>query len=997
MYSKKMSLQLKLMLSMLLVGLVPLVGYVITSEYLAGNALKDSAYSEVETIRDWKKYQIEDYIHDIRNQMQTMAENTMTIGATVAFSEAFENIEAHIGTGESELTSMKQGLFEYYTETFSKIYQKKNGTSIDVQSLIPKDNNAIIAQHYYITANNVDITNKMDLDIAETSSLYSQLHEAYHPIFRNVLERHSLYDMLLINGDDARVVYSVYKEVDFGVRLTDENYADSQLAKVFNMAMSGEKDKLYMTDFSPYIASYNDLAWFVGTPIFKGDKKIGVLVLQIPIEQIESIMLEGVVLNEEGGGTFLVAENRDVLVQPHLGENQARNLEKFSNSSIDDAFAGNSGHQLDVDHHGVEVLSSYSPIEAEGIQWAIVVEKNRSEVLKVVTELELAGLYMGLASVVFILAASWLIAKSVLTMLGKDPSELKNVVDAIADERWGDIAENTCESEESVLGTMLKMKDNIQSRTESERKVAAESLRIRQALDNVESCVLLTDCDSQPIYYNSAFERMMEKRKLDFQQAHPGFTIDNIQNGSIGTVSTLLSNIVGLKTAETTFGQKDLQFGNSHINITGNTVVDQNNETLGAVFEWWDLTDQKHIESEVQDIIEKASLGDLTCRISLGGKTDFFERLSNGINQLVDVNERSINESLSSLSSVAQGDLTNSVKQTYSGSFGNLANDINSTISKLSHVLRQVDQRADQVLTGSEEILADNVMLSERTEQQATSLEKTVASMENLTVSVGNNADSAGKANDLALDAKRCASEGVDIVEKAVSSMGEITKSSNEIAHIIGVIDEIAFQTNLLALNAAVEAARAGEQGRGFAVVASEVRNLAGRSAVAAKEIKELIEISVKKVEEGSRLVDRSGETLGEITESITKVSDLIFDIANVSKEQRDGISQVGLVIESIDETTQKNASMVGQAIGTSEKVKEQALQLNELIRFFKVEGGLGGTEKAYKGVERRSKERAWGDKDKKLVSVAVAKETQKELHKATPPPTSTDSSWEEF
>jgi methyl-accepting chemotaxis protein len=239
------------------------------------------------------------------------------------------------------------------------------------------------------------------------------------------------------------------------------------------------------------------------------------------------------------------------------------------------------------------------------------------------------------------------------------------------------------------------------------------------------------------------------------------------------------------------------------------------------------------------------------------------------------------------------------------------------------------------VSNAAEEISQGNTNLSQRTEQQAASLEETAASMEQITGTVQQNTDNARRASDLALNARERAEEGGQIVGNAVGAMGEINRSSKQVADIIGVIDDIAFQTNLLALNAAVEAARAGEQGRGFAVVATEVRSLAQRSAAAAKEIKGLIQDSVGKTEEGTRLVNQSGKTLEEIVGAVRKVSDIVVEIASASEEQSSGIQQVNKAVTQLDEITQQNAALVEEATTASEAMKEQALSLKEHVDFF--------------------------------------------------------------
>jgi methyl-accepting chemotaxis protein len=228
--------------------------------------------------------------------------------------------------------------------------------------------------------------------------------------------------------------------------------------------------------------------------------------------------------------------------------------------------------------------------------------------------------------------------------------------------------------------------------------------------------------------------------------------------------------------------------------------------------------------------------------------------------------------------------------------------------------------------------------------------------MEQMTSTVKQTADNAGQANQLAMAARQQAEKGGNVVGAAVASMGGINAASKKIADIIGVIDEIAFQTNLLALNAAVEAARAGEQGRGFAVVATEVRNLAGRSATAAKEIKALIQDSVAKVDEGSKLVDESGRTLEEIVNAVKKVTDIVAEIAAASREQSSGIEQVNKAVMQMDETTQQNAALVEQAASASQAIVEQAQALTAMIAHYQV----AGEEQGAVPLERRASGRPW-------------------------------------
>ena len=299
---------------------------------------------------------------------------------------------------------------------------------------------------------------------------------------------------------------------------------------------------------------------------------------------------------------------------------------------------------------------------------------------------------------------------------------------------------------------------------------------------------------------------------------------------------------------------------------------------------------------------------------------------------------RPLSTAVSFVDGVAAGDLRSDVEVVSKDEIGALLIAMNAMSDKLRYIVGDVRRKIDNMKNASQEIATGNTDLSERTEKQASSLEETASSMEQMTSTVKQTADNVRHAKQFADAAREQAESSGEVVTKAVDAMSEINTASKKIADIIGVIDEIAFQTNLLALNAAVEAARAGEQGRGFAVVATEVRNLAQRSATAAKEIKGLINNSVEKVDIGSRLVDKSGETLVEIVGTVKKVSDIVTEIATAGQEQASGINQVNQAVMQMDEMTQQNAAMVEQVAAASRSMQEQALELSELMDFFKVD-----------------------------------------------------------
>ena len=296
---------------------------------------------------------------------------------------------------------------------------------------------------------------------------------------------------------------------------------------------------------------------------------------------------------------------------------------------------------------------------------------------------------------------------------------------------------------------------------------------------------------------------------------------------------------------------------------------------------------------------------------------------------------RPLGKALQVARTVTSGDLTSHIEVNSNDETGNLLQALKDMNDSLVRVVGEVRSGTETIATASSEITSGNLDLSARTEQQAGSLEETASSMEELTSTVKQNADNARQANQLAVTASDVAIKGGSVVSQVVQTMGSINASSQKIVDIISVIDGIAFQTNILALNAAVEAARAGEQGRGFAVVASEVRNLAQRSAAAAKEIKTLIDDSVEKVDAGSKLVGEAGTTMNEIVDSVKRVTDIMAEIMAASQEQSSGIEQVNQAIGQMDQVTQQNAALVEEATAAAQSLQDQAANLAQVVSLF--------------------------------------------------------------
>ena len=360
---------------------------------------------------------------------------------------------------------------------------------------------------------------------------------------------------------------------------------------------------------------------------------------------------------------------------------------------------------------------------------------------------------------------------------------------------------------------------------------------------------------------------------------------------------------------------------------------------------------------------------------------------------------RPLNEAVLVAQTVAAGDLTSDIVVKSTDETGRLLQALKDMNESLRKIVGEVRVGTDTIATASSQIASGNLDLSSRTEQQASSLEETASSMEELTSTVKQNADNAKQANSLVLSASAVAVKGGVVVAEVVTTMGSINESSRKIVDIISVIDGIAFQTNILALNAAVEAARAGEQGRGFAVVAAEVRNLAQRSAAAAKEIKTLIGDSVDKVETGAKLVDQAGSTMQEIVDSVKRVTDIMSEITAASVEQTDGIEQINQAITQMDEVTQQNAALVEEAAAAAQSLQDQAANLSQVVSVFNVGGHQTAATFAAPTAQRISKNQAPTSKPKKSTMVRDGKPARLATATTRPAVTAATSGgdWEEF
>jgi methyl-accepting chemotaxis protein len=964
---KDIRMRPKLIGLFLVVGLAPLalVGWYASRQ--ASDALLDSTYQQLGAVRAIKQRQIDRYfteregdmavlvetvdtmrreaterlkasaqvkVHAVERYLNTCQEQARTLAADLMVVEAIERFTS--GALFVDLDDANEdAVTSYLDKQFGTAFIAENpNTNVDPGRVAERlasemDATALALQTRYIADNPHPLGEKHRLDRSDANDAYDAAHLRYHPVIRDYLERFGYYDIFLVDAMSERVVYSVFKEVDYGTRLDEGPFSDSGLGRVAQAALAAEKSEVVFEDYGTYRPSYDAPAAFMGSPIVESGRVVGAVVLQLPIDRINAIMTERAGLGETGE-TYLVGSDHLMRSDSYLDPEHRSVAASFRHpqqgsvrtEAVEAALSGKQSADVITDYNGNAVLSAFSPIDFAGVRWALLAEIDVAEAFVPEDEsgvpffdkyVELYGYYD-----LFLINPD---GYCFFTVAEEADQGTNFVNGTFKDSNLGELVRRVRETGSFGFADYAPY-------APSDGKPAAFIARPVMHAGEPELIVALQlplgavnaimqeregMGETGESYLVGPDKRMRSDSYLD-PEGH------SVVASFAGTVERNGVDTQGVRQALS--GETDSEIIEDY---NGTPVLSAYMPLDVFGTRWAMLVEMNEAEvvAPVEALVSSVVIAGAILTAIVAGIALFIA------NQIAGPLSRGVGFARQ----VAGGDLRRDLAVHQGDEVGMLAKAMNTMREKLTEVVGDIQSAASHVSAGSEELAASAESLSQGSSEQAASVEEVSSSMQQMSSTILKNAETARRTETMALGAARDAREGGDAVARTVTAMRDITDR-------IAIIEDIARQTNLLALNAAIEAARAGESGKGFAVVASEVRKLAERSQKAAAEITHLAADSVD-------VAESAGKAIEKVVPDIENTAELVQEIAASSDEQASGVEQINKAVQQLDQVIQGNASAAEETSSTAEELAGQAESLQAAIGFFLVGGNDGRPPKA--------------------------------------------------
>jgi len=529
---KNLEMKWMLIIAMLVAGLVPLTGTGIYAIVGTSNALQNKGFDQLNSLKIVKKEEVENYFQQIRNQVLTLSENQMTIEMMGDVLEGFHGLSNDLNLGKDKLAEYKSGLQRFYGNEFGKKFTDETSETVASSQLLPSTDSGNIAQYLYISNNTSPMGSKSKLDDPGDGSRYSLAHSWFHPFMRNYLEKFGYYDIFLIDHQSGDIVYSVFKEIDFGTNLYTGVHKDSGLANVVRKAVkAGAKNESFINDFSPYLSSFNAAASFIASPIFDEDEMAGVLVFQMPVEEINRRLLvrEGL---GESGEIYLVGSDNLMRSQSRFSEENTILAQEINSTTANAAISGSEGAEITADYRGINVLSAYAPLNIVGLDWVILAEIDEEEAFRTVNELKFAIIIAMIIAAVFIILIAVLFVRNVMKQLGADPAEVRVLAESIA---RGDLsADMSLVDSKKRRGVFAAMVDMQQKLIEVVQQIQGNSGQISSAAAQVSDTAnsLSQSASEQAASVEETSASIEEMGASVSQNSENAQTTDNIASDS---------------------------------------------------------------------------------------------------------------------------------------------------------------------------------------------------------------------------------------------------------------------------------------------------------------------------------------------------------------------------------------------------------------------------------------------------------------------------------